>query len=124
MQNTLHATDGDDASKRPPRVIIAASAVRKPKTGAEAVMVQATPPPSHWDKHAQQWTHVKAPLRPCAEDIALIEQVLARHFPDRASREALMLGLTPELASNDWAPVRKPVGRRQHARDDTTRLAE
>ncbi len=63
------------------------------------------PPPSHWNKHAQQWSHVKAPLRPCAEDIALIEQALARHFPGRRTPHALMLGVTPELATQGWKPA-------------------
>jgi len=62
-------------------------------------MVQATPPPSHWDKHAQQWTRVKAPLRPCAEDIVLIEQALSRHFPARTELATLMLGATQEIAA-------------------------
>jgi len=67
--------------------------------------VPVTPTPSHWNKHAQQWHCVKAPLRPCGEDIALIERVLAARFPDRSSLDALLLGLTPELASNDWVPT-------------------
>ncbi len=72
-------------------------------------MAQSTPPFSHWNKHAQQWRYVKAPLRPCAEDIALIEQTLARHFPPQTTLNALMLGVTPELAANRWRPALKLV---------------
>jgi hypothetical protein len=68
-------------------------------------MGQLTPRFSHWDRQAQQWRNVKAPLRPCAEDLALIEQVLAERFPNDAALDALMLGVTPELAANSWSPV-------------------
>ena len=60
---------------------------------------------SHWNKHAQQWRYVKAPLRPCAEDIALIERALAENFPTETTLDALMLGVTPELAANSWMPA-------------------
>jgi SAM-dependent methyltransferase len=59
---------------------------------------------SHWNRHAEHWRHVKAPLRPCAEDMALFEKVLAQYFPARATLDALMLGVTPELAANRWHP--------------------
>jgi SAM-dependent methyltransferase len=68
-------------------------------------MAQSTPRFSHWNKHAQQWRYVKAPLRPCAEDIALIEQALAEHFPMQTRLDALMLGVTPELAAKSWMPA-------------------
>ena len=68
-------------------------------------MAQATASFSHWNKHAQQWRYIKAPLRPCAEDIALIEQALAQHFPTHTTLDALMLGVTPELAANRWMPA-------------------
>lgn len=68
-------------------------------------MAQSTARFSHWNKHAQQWRYVKAPLRPCAEDIALIEQALAEQFPKQAMLDALMLGVTPELAAKSWVPA-------------------
>ena len=64
-----------------------------------------TPQPSHWNRHAQHWRFVKAPLRPCPEDMALFEKVLTEHFPSRATLDALMLGVTPELAANHWHPA-------------------
>ena len=57
------------------------------------------------NRHAQQWRYVKAPLRPCAEDIALIERALAENFPTETTLDALMLGVTPELAANSWMPA-------------------
>jgi len=72
-------------------------------------MAETTSSFSHWNKHARQWQHVKAPLRPCAEDLALIVEALARHFPDRATLNGLLLGVTPELAENRWAHVLRLV---------------
>jgi len=68
-------------------------------------MAQSTPQFSHWNKHAQQWRHVKAPLRPCPEDLALFERMLSEHFAEQATLDALMLGVTPELAANRWKPA-------------------
>ncbi len=70
-------------------------------------MEKTTPPLSHWNKHARQWAYVKAPLRPSKEDIVSIQQALDRHFPNRTSLDALLLGVTPELASNGWLPAFK-----------------
>jgi SAM-dependent methyltransferase len=67
-------------------------------------MAQPTPQLSHWNRHAQHWRYVKAPLRPCPEDMRLFEQVLVEHFPRRKTLDALMLGVTPELAANRWKP--------------------
>lgn len=64
-----------------------------------------TPQPSHWNKHAQHWRYVKAPLRPCPQDMALFEKALEECFPARAALDALMLGVTPELAANRWTPA-------------------
>jgi SAM-dependent methyltransferase len=68
-------------------------------------MVQPTSPPSHWLKHAQQWGSVKSPLRPCPEDLTLIEQAIARQFPARTELAGLMLGVTPELGARRWKPA-------------------
>ena len=34
----------------------------------------------HWDDHAKQWSYIGAPLRPCAEDIQLIESYMHDNF--------------------------------------------
>jgi hypothetical protein len=58
----------------------------------------------YWDMMANQFQFQQPPLRPCAEDVSLIERTLAnwksRH-PDR-TLNALLLGVTPEIAGLDW----------------------
>ena len=68
-------------------------------------MTPSMPRSSHWNKHAQHWRYVKAPLRPCAEDMGLFQQTLSECFPTRTALDALMLGVTPELAANRWNPT-------------------
>lgn len=68
-------------------------------------MTQSMPRSSHWTKHAQHWRHVKAPLRPCPEDMALFQRTLSEYFPSGMALRALMLGVTPELAANRWKPA-------------------
>ena len=60
---------------------------------------------SIWGRYARQWRFLKAPLSPCAEDIALREQAIARHFAARSSLSALLLGVTPKLATKRWKPA-------------------
>lgn len=54
-------------------------------------------PPDHWDRHARRWQHVGPPLRPCPEDVALVEELSLG-----ATGPALLLGVTPELATMRW----------------------
>lgn len=57
----------------------------------------------HWPRHARQWALVGPPLRPCAEDTAVVEAAVAAwagatgHPP-----RALVLGVTPELVGMRW----------------------
>lgn len=60
---------------------------------------------SVWNRYSTQWRFLKAPLSPCAEDIALREQAIARHSPTRRSLSALLLGVTPQLALKRWKPA-------------------
>lgn len=53
-----------------------------------------------WRAHAQQWARVGPPLRPVAEDGAVIEGV-ARGF---TAPRVLVLGVTPEMAGLAWPP--------------------
>lgn len=59
---------------------------------------------SHWKLHAAQWEKVGSPLRPAGEDATLywnaITSLLAE--PDLAEARALLLGVTPEIASLRW----------------------
>lgn len=56
----------------------------------------------HWNDHAKQWSHIGAPLRPCLEDTELIEAFLQENCTLSEPVEALILGVTPELACLRW----------------------
>jgi SAM-dependent methyltransferase len=63
-----------------------------------------TKPPDHWNKHAAQWDWIGSPLRPDLQDIQMAGQALRvweKTKPGRAP-QALLLGVTPELAIMDW----------------------
>ncbi|HYG22265.1 MAG TPA: class I SAM-dependent methyltransferase [Verrucomicrobiae bacterium] len=60
--------------------------------------------PAYWDLMALQFRHQQPPLRPCAEDVRIHEETLRswiRHHPNRRMN-ALLLGVTPELADMNW----------------------
>jgi SAM-dependent methyltransferase len=60
---------------------------------------------SHWTKHAQQWSYIKSPLRPCAEDVALFNDVFNSHFDSyehNQEKTILLFGVTQELALHAW----------------------
>ena len=67
----------------------------------------------HWPLHARQWALVGPPLRPAAEDVAIVERAVAgwAAAAGRAPR-GLLLGVTPELATMRW-----PAGTRLCAVD-------
>jgi SAM-dependent methyltransferase len=53
----------------------------------------------HWPLHARQWALVGPPLRPCAEDVRAVASAIGSRPPPS---RALLLGVTPELASLAW----------------------
>jgi len=57
-----------------------------------------------WPRHAAQWQRVGPPLRPAAEDLAHLEACIAAwsRRTGRAAPRALLLGVTPELATLAW----------------------
>ncbi len=59
---------------------------------------------SHWRHHAAQWQRIGSPLRPVAEDAELYWRAISASLPASvlASGRALLLGVTPELASLPW----------------------
>lgn len=57
-------------------------------------------PDTHWGWLARHWSLLGTPLRPCAEDVAIMEQ-LAFRAPNGCRRAAL-LGVTSELAGMSW----------------------
>jgi SAM-dependent methyltransferase len=48
----------------------------------------------HWDGLASQWNRLSSPLRPCAEDVEIMQRALVP-----GAGLTLLLGVTPELAS-------------------------
>jgi len=56
----------------------------------------------HWNDHARQWSYIGTPLRPCAEDIQLIESYMHENDALSGGGNALLLGVTPELALMRW----------------------
>jgi SAM-dependent methyltransferase len=58
----------------------------------------------HWGAHARQWSHVDSPLRPHADDIAALRELLRDQLPPASAtpieqtKRGLLLGVTPELA--------------------------
>ena len=58
---------------------------------------------SHWNAYAARWSLVGEPLRPGASDLDYLQSCVARHLPPSAEPEqALLLGVTPEIANHDW----------------------
>jgi hypothetical protein len=71
-----------------------------------------TPQPiDHWKDHARQWSLVRPPLRPCAEDNAqtAIESVSWLNTLNRRAPGVLVLGVTPELTGLPFAPGTRVV---------------
>jgi hypothetical protein len=62
---------------------------------------------SHWARHAQQWAHIKPPLRPSTADLAQVRTVIARHYWGNGDSAALLFGVTPELAALTFPPGMK-----------------
>lgn len=61
-------------------------------------------PASHWKDHARQWQWLASPLRPAPEDVAIAERAVERWRAARrpAAPRALLLGVTPEIATMRW----------------------
>lgn len=74
-----------------------------------AAILGAMPPVDHWPLHARQWHLIGAPLRPGAEDLAVVKEEARRWrragegCEGRALR-VLVLGVTPELVTIPWPP--------------------
>jgi SAM-dependent methyltransferase len=54
-----------------------------------------------WQQHWLRWDHFEPPLRPQASDIEHMERTLAE-LPTRRPLRALLLGVTPEIATLRW----------------------
>lgn len=60
---------------------------------------------AHWRAFAAQWALLGSPLRPCAEDVRILEEMIAGGtdlFVTAARKRAWLLGITPEVAAARW----------------------
>ena len=60
---------------------------------------------AHWRSFAAQYGLLGSPLRPCAEDIRIIEKMLAAEpevFGAAAKKRVWLLGVTPKIATARW----------------------
>lgn len=67
---------------------------------------------AHWRTFAEQWALLGSPLRPCAEDIRIIDEMIAAEpelFGSAAKKRAWLLGVTPEIVTACWPPGVKLV---------------
>jgi hypothetical protein len=66
-------------------------------------MTEQRPPP-HWRDAAHHWHNYGSPLRPCAADVRAMEAFVGKGRSGRGARpvRALMLGVTPEIATMAW----------------------
>jgi SAM-dependent methyltransferase len=63
-----------------------------------------TTPAAYWDKVGSDWDLIGPPLRPCIEDIAIMEQLVARwtNYTCNAALQAVVLGVTQEIIEMKW----------------------
>ena len=69
-------------------------------------------PVTHWNELAQRWRWVGPPLRPCAEDVRAAEGAVRRWHEAAGGMppDALLLGVTPEIATMRWPAGTRLVG--------------
>lgn len=69
-----------------------------------------------WDSRIKTWDAIKNPLKPCAEDIEIMEGMIKRHNT-LASPRVLILGVTPQIAL-----MRYPEGARVTGSDNSMEM--
>ena len=69
---------------------------------------------TRWEEVSLLWSHIQPPVRPASQDIALLERLVDDALEPRTDGDscALMLGVTPEIATMRW-----PAGTRLLALD-------
>src|SRR3954462_13348527 len=57
-----------------------------------------------WDDVAHEWQHYDSPLRPHADDLRIMREMLLRWHERNPIKKArvFMCGVTPEIAAMDW----------------------
>ncbi len=65
---------------------------------------------AHWNSTARSWDLYSSPLRPCGEDLTAFLRFINAYSdtPPDAASTALILGVTPEIATMSW-PARTVV---------------
>jgi len=58
----------------------------------------------HWSDAAYHWHEYGSPLRPSVDDVAAIEALVRNGYADARPLKALLLGVTPEIATMAWPP--------------------
>jgi hypothetical protein len=73
---------------------------------------------AHWNSRAQSWDLFSSPLRPCGEDVTTFLRFINAYsdIPPDAASTALILGVTPEIATMSW-PARTVVTAVDKARE-------
>ena len=63
-----------------------------------------TSPEPYWNRIGSDWSLVGPPLRPCAEDTAVMERMIRdwHRASGRHSPQAGVLGVTPEIVAMSW----------------------
>ena len=59
-----------------------------------------------WNKHSLRWQRIGPPLRPCGQDIDVLQRLVAEKCAaiGCAAPRALLLGVTPEIVLMRWPP--------------------
>ena len=72
--------------------------------------------PDQWITNARRWALVGPPMKPSAPDIGVVEGAIEQYVkPDPAGLRAVVLGVTPELATLRWPAGSSIVGVDQSA---------
>lgn len=69
-----------------------------------AIVERMTERKQFWQSVPKQWKHFGAPLRPCAEDIKVMEDQVVRWAAESSVNgcNVLLCGVTPEIAGMEW----------------------
>jgi len=83
--------------------------------GGESIQAES-PWESYWEAIATRWDDLRPPRRPAPEDVALLRDAVgeALRAPRRPEPVALLLGVTPEIATMSW-----PAGTRLFGLDSS-----
>ena len=111
VQNAIRHLDGDEV------------AVSRLSDGLEicSIVERMTERKQFWQSVPKQWKHFGPPLRPCPEDIKVMEQQVAQWMDQSKSDHCnvLLCGVTPEIVEMEW-----PAGTRLWAVEKSRAMIE